>query len=360
MTTGFLIALICAAAIGLAAHRASLCHVKAVSEVMSSGTTHMLKSLTQAVLWAGLVSGAIAVVGTRALQPVWLPSVAAWALFGGWLFGIGAALNGGCSLSTLHRLVDGELGMLATLLGFALGVVASAIMVTTLAAPGAVAMIPVAPVWQRWPALAPWLLGLLALWAFIQLLAFVRLARVSASRSLRQRLVARQYPLGVSAALMGVAGGILYTTQGAWSYTNHVRASVLQAWAGGLAPVATHSALVGALLVGMAASAVQRGSIAWRRPPAVASWLRHGTGGLLMGAGAAMVPGGNDTMLLNALPTLAIQALGAYLAMLLGIASALWLMRRARVPMATTHCSDAGCSETPTLSTHHTRQEPTP
>jgi hypothetical protein len=125
----FLIALACAAVIGFAAHRASLCHVKAVSEAMTSGTTHMLKSLTHAALWATLVGGAIGVVGMRAPPPVWLPSSAAWALFGGWLFGIGAALNGGCSLSTLHRLIDGELGMLATLLGFALGAVVSAIAV---------------------------------------------------------------------------------------------------------------------------------------------------------------------------------------------------------------------------------------
>jgi hypothetical protein len=70
-----------------------------------------------------------------------------------------------------------------------------------------------------------------------------------------------------------------------------------------------------------------------------------------------MVPGGNDTLLLNALPTLAIPAVIAYLAMLLGIASVLWLMQRYSVPMAATHCTEAGCSDTPPPLAHQARQE---
>lgn len=353
----FLLALICAAVIGFAAHRASLCHVRAVSEAMTSGTTHMLTSLTHAALWATLVGGVIGVVGVRPPSQVWLASTAVWALLGGWLFGTGAALNGGCSLSTLHRLIDGELGMLATLPGFALGVVLSAAAVTGFATPGPAVLVPVESVWHRWPGLAPWLLGLLVLWSLVRLSGFVRLARTSAGTSLRRRLLAHQYPLGVSAALMGVSGALLYATQGAWSYTNHIRASVLHVWIGGPGAAATHSALVAALLFGMTASALHRASIAWRRPRSSTTWWRHATGGLLMGAGAAMVPGGNDTLLLNALPTLAIPAVIAYLAMLLGIASVLWLMQQYSVPMATTHCTEAGCSDTPTPLAHNARHE---
>ena len=66
---------------------------------------------------------------------------------------------------------------------------------------------------------------------------------------------------------------------------------------------------------------------------------------MLMGAGAAMVPGGNDTLLLNALPTLSMQAVGAYVAMLVGITTVLWLMRRAHMSMPPTHCTEAGCTE---------------
>jgi hypothetical protein len=37
-----------------------------------------------------------------------------------------------------------------------------------------------------------------------------------------------------------------------------------------------------------------------------------------------MVPGGNDTLLLSGLPTLTAAAVGAYVFMLVGIASVLW------------------------------------
>jgi len=158
-------------------------------------------------------------------------------------------------------------------------------------------------------------------------------------------VLAPHYPLTASAALMGLAGGALYATQGAWSYTNHLRTSVLHSWAGGHAPAITHSALVLALLLGMVVSARQRGSVAWRRPPGAGSWLRHFGGGMLMGTGAAMVPGGNDTLSLSALPTLTLQAVGAYVAMLGGITTALWSMRRMHMPMPPTRCTQAGCAE---------------
>lgn len=66
-----------------------------------------------------------------------------------------------------------------------------------------------------------------------------------------------------------------------------------------------------------------------------------------MGLGAAVVPGGNDTLLLGGLPSLAVGAVGAYLSMLLGIASVLLVMRLARVPMPAIACSAEGCEERP-------------
>ncbi len=338
-------ALACAALIGFAAHRASLCNVRAVAEIMSGGSAHMLGSLLQAALWMATLTGVLVLGFGWMLPPVLMPSQAGWALTGGWLFGAGAALNGGCSLSTLHRLADGELGMLATLAGFVVGVLAWA---TAGPLHAGMALLPLVPVWTRWPAAARWLLLALVLWALLRLHMFGRLARLKPGQSLRQKVLAPSYHLSVSAAVMGLAGGLLYATQGAWSYTNHLRTSVLHAWGGGSAASGTHAALVAALVAGMVVSALHRGSMAWRRPSGIGSWLWHGAGGLLMGAGAAMVPGGNDTLLLNSLPTLAWQAAAAYLSLLAGITSVLWLMRRARMPMPAVTCTPAGCSEAET------------
>lgn len=346
---GLALALACAALIGFTAHRASLCNVRAVAEIMTRGSAHMLGSLMQAALWMALLAGGLSLLAGYPLPAVRMSAPAAWALLGGWLFGVGAALNGGCSLSTLHRLADGELGMLASLLGFAAGVVLWAVSWPAWRASGGVPepvdLMPLATFWTRWPALAPWLLLALLLWALWRVAVLSRLARTSTQPSTWQRVLAPHYHLTVSAALMGLAGGVLYLTQGAWSYTSHLRTSVLHGWAGSGAPAASHSALVAALALGMLASARQRGPVAWRWPRGAPSWLRHVGGGVLMGSGAAMVPGGNDTLLLNALPTLALQAAGAYGAMLGGIATALWLMRRARMSMPPTRCTEAGCTQ---------------
>ncbi|MDP1691359.1 MAG: YeeE/YedE thiosulfate transporter family protein [Burkholderiaceae bacterium] len=338
-------ALACAALIGFAAHRASLCNVRAVAEIMNRGSAHMLGSLLQAVLWMATLTGVLVLGFGWKLPPVAMPSPAGWAVAGGWLFGVGAALNGGCSLSTLHRLADGEVGMLATLAGFALGVLAWA---TADSLHADMTLLPLVSAWTRWPAAAPWLLLALALWALLRLHAFRQLALARPGQSLRQWVLAPRYHLSVSAAVRGLGGGLLYATQGAWSYTNHLRTSVLHAWGSGSAAAGAHAALVVALVAGMLASALHRGSVAWRPPSGPGGWLRHGAGGLLMGAGAAMVPGGNDTLLLNSLPTLALQAAAAYLSLLAGIASVLWLMRHARMPMPAVTCTPAGCSEADT------------
>ena len=46
-----------------------------------------------------------------------------------------------------------------------------------------------------------------------------------------------------------------------------------------------------------------------------------------MGLGAAMIPGGNDVLILNGIPSLSTHAVPAFLAMLAGIAVSLMGMR---------------------------------
>ena len=260
----------------------------------------------------------------------------------GALFGVGATVNGGCSLSTLHRLADGELGMLTTLAGFAAGVWAS---LGVLSEGIVMRLAPAVSPWLRWADLAPWVGGLLFGWAIWQFRGLWQLARQSPDANLLRRALTPNYHLAVAAALMGIAAGLLYATQGAWSYSNFLRSEVLHRTAHATAPSAWHGMLVIGLLSGMAISAWERGSLAWRWPQRPAVWARHAAGGALMGLGAVLVPGGNDTLLLSGLPSLAPAALAAYLAMLLGIASMLGLMRLAHIPMPVVACSPEGCDD---------------
>jgi len=336
------VSLLCAVLIGFAAHRASLCNVRAVAEIMSAGSAHMLWSLLQAVLWMAMLTGVLVLVFDVAPLPTQARTPVGWALAGAALFGVGAAVNGGCSLSTLQRLADGDLGMLLTLAGFVLGVSTWPVISATL---WPAQLTPVLSPWLRWPGAAPWVLALLAAWAASRLKLFGQLASNNERRALRAQLLAPAYHLSVAAAVMGLAAGLLYATQGAWSYTNFLRNEVLHRVDAAPAPSAWHAMLMLGLLAGMVGSAWQRGSLAWRRPTRPSVWLRHVGGGVLMGLGAALAPGGNDTLLLSGLPTLTVMAVGAYAAMLCGIAAVLWAMRLAHVPMASIVCTPAHCYE---------------
>jgi uncharacterized membrane protein YedE/YeeE len=322
------VGLICALLIGFAAHRASLCNVRAVSEIITAGSTLMLWSLVQAVLWMAALTGVLVLGLGVAPHAAVARTPIGWALAGGWLFGVGAAINGGCSLSTLHRLADGELSMLATLFGFAVGV-STWLAVQLTGWPAGLS--PVPSPWLRWPDLAPWVLTLLLAWVLSRLRWFWQLSRRCGKASLRERLLAPAYHLSVSAAVMGLAGGLLYATQGAWSYTNFFRIEVVHRLGNAEAPTVWHGILVGGLLVGMVGSALQRGPLVWRAPDRQIAWVQHAGGGALMGAGTAMVPGGNDALLLSGLPALTSAAAGAYALMLIGITSVLLVKRVVRL-----------------------------
>jgi hypothetical protein len=64
-----------------------------------------------------------------------------------------------------------------------------------------------------------------------------------------------------------------------------------------------------------------------------------------MGLGAALVPGGNDVLLLNAIPGLSPHALPAYLTILAGIAIALMVMKWRGGEWEIVNCSGDQCHE---------------
>lgn len=308
-------------AVGFAVHRASLCNVRAVADLMERHDPRMLGSFLKAAAWTALVSGALLLAMQGMPHAALQRTPLALALLGGALFGIGAAINGGCSLSTLQRLADGELAMVATVLAFCGGLLAWWAWLA-----------------PRWPmagtrelgfALAPgrpWAgvaLALLSAWAVWEL---TRLWR-STDEPWHRRLRATPWRPASAAAVLGIAGGLLYTLQGTWTWTSLLDREA-GAWIGRtMAPMAMQLLLVLALLAGMVLSSWQRGGFALRRPRG-AMLARVATGGALMGLGAAMLPGGNDTVVLVSLPTLAPSALAVYAAMLAGIATTLWLQRR--------------------------------
>lgn len=333
-----LLAALLAMLLGFAAHRAHLCTVKAVAEILTSGTAHMLASFAKAAAWTVAVSGAILLFTTATVWPAVERTPHALALAGGFMFGIGAAVNGACALSTLQRLADGELGMLGTLAGFIAGVLGWSLVDQRL---GLTALHALPSIWRSGHDWALPLLLVLWLWALREL---ARQWRPSdAAARWRDRLTHPSYRLSSAAIVLGLTGGVLYMLQGAWTYTSFLQAEA-GSWLGAAPPpAAVHGVLFAALFAGMLLSALQRRSFSLRLSRR-AHLGRHLAGGLMMGAGGALIPGGNDSLILAAIPTLSPWALASYLALLGGAALALLAMRVLMGPLAPVVCSGDRCA----------------
>jgi len=310
-----------AAILGFAAHRASICTVRAVAEVLSTGRAYCLLSFGKSVLWVLTIILPLLWLGPTLGESINGFALSSTSILGGFMFGMGAALNGGCSFSTLARLADGQLRMLGTLCGFALGV----LMEIEVARAGHVSQpLPALPLIRSVVPIAGALALLLWAWAIWEL----RRLWLTRPRNVRlgELALGRQYRLSTAAALMGIANGMLYLFHGPWTYTGALRQGVEGLAIVGETPTPIRLSLFAAVFAGMALSTWQRGSFRLDRR-ASPIWAVNLVGGALMGAGVILVPGGNDALILYSIPTFSRHALPAYVAMLAGIGVVIVAMR---------------------------------
>lgn len=312
-----------AAILGFAAHRGSICTVRAVAEILSTGQAYYLLSFAKSVLWVLTVMFSVLLFSPGLTTSIKGYPLSTSALIGGLMFGMGAALNGGCSFSTLSRLADGQLRMLLTLGGFALGVALQIDIAGAVDLPR--------------PVSSPALMSSLAPQAgafaiLLWLWAIYELRRLWSTRppdaGLVQLLFARQYRVSTAAALMGSANGLLYLLHGPWAYTGALRQWVESLRHTGAAPTPMKVSLFAAAFAGMMLSSWQRGGFHLDTRIRPTAWAANLTAGLLMGTGAMLVPGGNDALILYGIPVFSCHALPAYGAMLLGIAVVITVTRR--------------------------------
>jgi hypothetical protein len=317
-----LLAGVLAAILGFAAHRASICTVRAVAEVMFSGTWHILLGIVKSALWVGAIT-----IPVFVLMPAASAALGGWpltgvAMLGGFVFGVGAAINGACAFSTLARLADGEGRMLVAGAAFGLGVLCFITLID----------------WRlvERPAPTPALVGSLLGWSLVMVAVLLmpwglyEMARLWRTRpaglALHALVLAPRYRLSSAAMLIGVAGAAIFLIYGSTSYTVTLQ-QVVEGLRGTRGfPAAERWLLLLAILAGMLLSTLQRGGfrLDWRPR---ANWLRNAGGGLLMGLGVGLTPGGNDALVLYGIPSLSPHALPAFLAMVVGVALGLWAMR---------------------------------
>ena len=301
----FAAAALCAGVMGFAIQRGATCTVAAVEEVLDAGRATRLRALVEASLW---VAGGLALAqGLHRLPaaPAGYP-LTGWVVVGGVLLGLGAWVNRACVFGAIARLGSGDLAYLATPLGFYLGCLS---VDRVFAPPAHVAVAHASPLLQ----MPGWLA-----------VPFVAVAAWRAAQMLRDRgaFAARIWSPHRATTVIGITFLATLMLAGAWAYTD-----LLAELARGMAAsVAARSALAFALLLGAVWGGWSAGRLRLAAPRA-AGVLRCLAGGVLMGWGSLLIPGGNDGLILVGMPLLWPYAWVAFATMGLSIALALRLQR---------------------------------
>lgn len=306
-----LAALACAAIMGLAIQRGGTCTVAAMDELLATRRPTRLLAMIEAALWVG--GGLLLAQGLGFLTA--LPAgfaLTGWTWAGAVLLGLGAILNRACVIGSIARLGSGELAFAAMPVGFYAGCLTADRL-----------FMPPAP--QPLEANAPTWVPPLWLVAAVGLLAIVRLVL---GLRFRRAEVDPAWSPHAATALIGLAFLGLVLLVGAWSYTE-LLADLARAMASG-AGAQNLSVRVGigaALLAGAITGGRLTGQLR-RQPLRGTAVARCFFGGVLMGWGSLLTPGGNDALVLIGMPLLWPYAWTAFAAMCVTVAIARWADRR--------------------------------
>ncbi|WP_044621150.1 YeeE/YedE thiosulfate transporter family protein [Photobacterium gaetbulicola] len=293
-------AIFLAMVLGYLAQRTGLCLVRAVHELIARRPAFLLAILCCG-FWYWLI---VPFTGKE-----WIPFLAnrfdgtIHFLVGGILFGLGAALNKGCSISTISKLASGHYYMLATVVGWIIGWLLLPVLTP------AVSYRPIEPIYSPiLPVLIPLLLVL-----------FFSIIKTTPER--------RKLLFGVM--FFGITASILTLIEPRWSPSQllkDISYSVYHQdtdnW-----PALERYAVIAGLVTGMAIGARSRLSLRdfeFR----LKQLLSHFFAGTVMGVGASLALGGNDSQLLITLPTFSPAGGVAVLFMIIGITTGL-AMRKA-------------------------------
>ncbi|MEM7358781.1 MAG: YeeE/YedE thiosulfate transporter family protein [Pseudomonadota bacterium] len=297
-----LIGIVCVTLIGFIAHRVGICLVRAV-KLLIEGQANLLLAILMSGLWVGAYS-VLAHVNEWG-QPFARFEFHPLFALGGFLFGVGASVNQGCSVSTMHQFARGNVSMLFTMAGWFFG-------------------------WCLWVWLAmtelpeiqypqsPPLDAGLVFIMFGLSVAFTLLMIILFPGE-------RERWLGIS--LIGMLVGVLLYIEPMWAPSSVIQDVGSAIFEGKAVPSGYRMSLVMMLLIGMWISCLVVKNLRFRKPT-LHKVVRHSIAGLMMGFGGAMALGGNDAQVLTGLPALSLGAMTAVIFMLIGIATEQFLYHR--------------------------------
>ncbi len=307
----FVVVALCAMLMGFAIQRGATCTVAAVEEVVARQGAGRLIALVEASAW---VAGGLLIahrLGWLATVPTGY-ALSGWTFVGAALLGLGAFVARACVFGAIARLGSGDWAHAATPLGFYLGCLS----VTALFAPPAPKPLGASPFFLSAPDAVAWLVAA----CFVRRVASPLLAN---RRSLPALFKQHLWSPHAATIVIGVTFLVMLVLAGAWAYTD-----VLADLARGMAhSVWARGALVLCLLTGAMAGGWASGRLRLTRPRLV-PLVRCLAGGVMMGWGSLLIPGGNDGLILVGMPLLWPYAWAAFATMCICIGCAQWLQQR--------------------------------
>jgi toxin CptA len=292
----FMVSALCAGLMGYAIQRGATCTVAARDEVVRRRGFNRLASMLEASLWVVgglLIAQALDLLGR-------MPSgyaITYATVLGGTLLGFGAYVNKACVFGAIARLGSGEWAYAVTPIGFYAG---CATFTSIFSFPGPQRFAHGSPVLQA----APWVAVLFAVLMIVRLGWGLSTLPIGAQPGPLPQRVARAVTTRVwspraATTVIGITFFVMLLVVGAWAYTD-VLAELSRGMAGNLV---ARTLLLGALLGGAMLGGYTAGRLR-STPVSLAQLAKCFAGGVLMGWGSLLIPGGNDGLILVGIPLL--------------------------------------------------------
>jgi hypothetical protein len=290
---------------GFAMMRGNICSVLATRQIVELNRFTRIKAFAYSIAWSIAVMFPLIWMKVEGFKLYPHYELSYMAALAGLIYGVGAFVNGACVFGVCSRAVAGELHFLFALPGIAFGA-----MLTSDAGVGPPKAAP-----------APAMLIVPTAISIIILVVAILLSIVSAAGIWRAYfrpgmgaiaiVKAQRWRSSLAMAVLGVSGALLFASGHIWNFPVFLRQ--VGNWFAGRPYNFSMPLIVGtvALYGGALVSVLTGGRFVWQWPDLRVN-LRSFVGGALMGFGASMVPGGNDVMLLYAVPALAPNAIVAY------------------------------------------------
>lgn len=271
------VALLACAVLGFVIQRGGTCMVAAVDEFWTTRRFGLGRSLIETALWVTLLAGVAALIGLSVpASPRVEPGSAA--ALGGVLLGIGAWLNGACALGTLAKIGSGQWAFFVTLGGIIAGIEASA-RVGMMSLPG-LSM-------QAMPSVST-----MISFSGVLLVAFHWRSLLGLTASDDRH---PQQSLKWATVAIGICITIIALSVGSWSYTGALHAIFRDGPLSHSFDLAMMTAILGGAIVG---GSLSKTMSMQEEGGGLLDYARHLGGGILMGLGGGLVPGGNDQLIL--------------------------------------------------------------